>query len=162
MKKGWDYKFLPRELQDTPIGKRYESTCAKMLIRALEIKMLFGRLRLKEITRDIAEPQIHFCRREYLKYSNLAHAALDELTKTYNWPAESVADESFSWPAAPDPHEVCPTFATPPMPSETPQAFVVAEAGSLQARLKPLVRQGFRITKITLPPKSSADESPRF
>ena len=152
--------FLPQELQHTPIGKRYVAACLRMQIRALEIKILFGKLRLRKVPRDIAEPKIHFCRREYMKYSNLACAALDELTKTYNWPPESDTDKS--WPPAPDPRKVAPTFAMPPKPSETPRAFVVAEADTLQARMEPLLQQGFRLTKITLPPKSSPDEQSRF
>ena len=129
-----------------------------MQITALEIKIMFGKIRLGKIRRDIAEPIIHYCRRRYITYSDLASIALDELTKTYDWPPESAADESFTWPPAPVPRKVDPTFATPPKPSETPRAFVVAEADSLQARLKPLLEQGYRITKITLPPKSPPDE----
>jgi hypothetical protein len=96
-------KFLPRELQHTPIGKRYVRACLIMRMTALEVKIMFGNLRLRRTTRDLIEPRIHHCRRRYMTYSNLASVALDELAKTYNWPPESAADESFTWPPAPVP-----------------------------------------------------------
>jgi hypothetical protein len=95
MTKYSDFKFLRRELrhlQHTPTGKRYVRACLLMQMRALELNIMFGEIRLGKVPRDIAEPKIHYCRRSYLRHSNLAHAALDELTKTYNWPPESVAD----------------------------------------------------------------------
>ncbi len=91
MTKYLDIKFLPQELRHTPIGKRYESACLRMRLSAIEIGIMFGEMRLGEVSRDIVEPIVHFFRREYLRHSDLAHAALDELTKTYNWPPESTA-----------------------------------------------------------------------
>jgi hypothetical protein len=91
-------EFLPEELQHTPIGKRYERACLIMRMTVLEVRVMFGYLRLGRITRDLIEPRIHQCRRRYITYSDLASIALDELTKTYDWPTESAADESFTWP----------------------------------------------------------------
>jgi hypothetical protein len=138
-----DFKFLPSELQNTPIGKRYEHACLILRVTAMEVNVMFGYLRLGEITRDLAEPRIHYFRRRYITYSDLASSALDELTKTYDWPCESVADESFTWPPVPVPPKVAPTPAAP-IPTR-----------SFEVQALELILQGYRLTKVVVPPKSS-------
>ena len=145
MTKYSDILFLPRELQHTPLGRRYEGACLMMRITVLELKVMFGYLRNRRTARDLIEPRIHHCRRKYITYSNLASVALDELTRTFGWPAESAADESFTWPPAPVPHKVDPTPAAP------------IPASTFEMQLSELIRQGYRLTKVYLPPESSPD-----
>ena len=154
MPKYSDFNFVPPRIQRTPLGERYIDACVIMRTRALEIDCMFRDMRLGRLSRAIAEPRVHFCRREYMAYSNLAHAALDELTKTYNWPPQSAVDESFTWPPAPVPRQVDPTAATSPKPSDRPSGHVPPGAFMLRDQVLPLLKQGARITGVTVPPRS--------
>lgn len=92
-----DMSFVPRSLRQTAIGKRYVSACVGSQIRALETKLTYRRLRLGMISQTLAAQQIEFCRSWYMKHANEASVALDELAKTYHWPPESAADETYVW-----------------------------------------------------------------
>ncbi len=145
MTKYSDIKFLPRDLQNTETGKRYVRACQIMRMTVMEIRVMFLNLQLKRTTRDLVEPRIHQYRRRYITYSDLASVALDEMTKTFGWPTESATGESFTWPPAPDPYKVDPMPAAP------------IPASSFEAQASELIRQGFRLTKVCLPPRSAPD-----
>jgi hypothetical protein len=156
MKKNAEFPFLPRELQNTPSGRRYEHASMHMKVMALEIKLMFLKMRQGSVSREIAEPKIHYYRRSYITQSNRASIALDELTKTYNWPPESAADESFAWTPTPG--------STNTSPSPKPPVHEQHEGKNLQARALSLLSQGFKLVKVgdlppmAKPPKSSPNE----
>ena len=147
--------FIPKSIRRTTLGERYARACQICRICALEIKITNHYLRRGEIDRTRALQLIYRRRREYLRHSNEASALLDEIARTYHWPADSTADTTFTWQPARVPRGADAPPEAPPKPSDRPLAFVVPEGETLEARLAPLLKQGYRLIGITLPPSLS-------
>ena len=144
MTKYSDIKLLPPHLQYTVVGKRYLRACLIMRMTVMEIRIMFLNLRLRKTTRNLIETEVRHLRHRYITYSDLASIAVDELSKRYGYPIESAADESFTWLPTLMQTQVDPTPAAPP------------PAGSFrETQILELLRQGFKLTSISLPPAKS-------
>lgn len=115
-----DIQYFMRELEHTPVGKRYLNAWQTTRIAPKKIGILVRRRRLGQISPALAEMLMGHWRRLYIAYCNRTTTALEELTEIHSWPPESVVGKSFT-----------------------------------EARAAALLKQGFRLTKVTLAPKSA-------